>query len=296
MSETLSNSHARAMTSRNKRRPLLTLLGKAPLSAWFGMIVILAYVLTAIFGPLLLTRGEYEIVSNTPFDLWSTEHWLGTDQLGRDMFTRLIYAARNTLGIAIATTILAFAFGVLTGIAVAIFRGWIDQVVSSIADLLMAIPSLIFQLVLLSIFGSSTLSLILIIAILESTRVFRLARASAMNVVVMEFVEVARLRGEGLRWILQREIFPNILPTLVVEFGMRFTFVFLNISALSFLGLGIQPPTADWGSMVRENAALITYGDITPLLPAGAIALLAVAVNYVVDWFLNVSSGLRDGQ
>jgi peptide/nickel transport system permease protein len=108
-----------------------------------------------------------------------------------------------------------------------------------------------------------------------------------MNVVVMDYVEAARLRGEGRIWILLREILPNILPMLVAEFGLRFCFVFLTISALSFLGLGIQPPAADWGSMVRENATLITYGDITPLLPAAAIAILTISVNALVDWYLH---------
>jgi peptide/nickel transport system permease protein len=163
-----------------------------------------------------------------------------------------------------------------------------------VVDILMAIPQLIFALILLSIFGSSLINLILIIAVLDSTRVFRLTRAIAMNVVVLDFVEAARLQGEKLGWIMSREILPNILPPLVVEFGLRFCFVFLTISALSFLGLGIQPPTADWGSMVRENATLINYGDVTPLLPAGAIALLTVAVNFVVDWLLHKTSGLKD--
>lgn len=158
----------------------------------------------------------------------------------------------------------------------------------------MAIPQLIFALILLSIFGSSIKNLIIIIAVLDSTRVFRLARSVAMNVVVMDYVEAAKLRGERIGWILFREVLPNIMPTMVAEFGLRFCFVFLTISSLSFLGLGIQPPTADWGSMVRENATLITYGDITPLMPAGAIALLTVAINFVVDWFLHKTSGLRD--
>jgi peptide/nickel transport system permease protein len=138
--------------------------------------------------------------------------------------------------------------------------------------------------------------LIVVIAFLDSSRVYRLARAVAMNIAVLDFVEVARLRGEGLGWIIGREILPNSMPPLVAEFGLRFCFVFLFISALSFLGLGIQPPTADWGSMVRDNATLITYGDITPLLPAGAIALLTVGVNFVVDWFLHKTAGLRDDQ
>jgi peptide/nickel transport system permease protein len=158
----------------------------------------------------------------------------------------------------------------------------------------MAIPSLIFGLLILTILGTSIPVLIVVIAVLDSTRVFRLARAVGMNIVVMDFVEVARLRGEGLWWVIRSEVLPNAMPPLVAEFGLRFCFVFLFLSALSFLGLGIQPPTADWGSMVRDNATLITFGDITPLLPAAAIALLTVGVNFVVDWFLHQTSGLRD--
>jgi len=269
-------------------------LKKAPISAWFGMIVIAIYIFVALFAPLIAPYGEAEVVSQQPFELWSWTHWLGTDQLGRDMFTRLLFGARNTLGIALATTLLAFAIGGGLGIVASIFRGWTDQLLSRAVDTLMAIPELIFALILLSIFGSSVKNLIIIIAVLDSTRVYRLARSVAMNVVVMDYVEAAKLRGERIGWILFREVLPNIMPTMVAEFGLRFCFVFLTISSLSFLGLGIQPPTADWGSMVRENATLITYGDITPLMPAGVIALLTVAVNFVVDWFLHKTSGLRD--
>jgi len=195
---------------------------------------------------------------------------------------------------AFVTTMLAFLLGGALGILASVLRGWVDEVLGRFVDVLMAIPQLIFALVLLSIVGTSVVNLVLIIAVLDSTRVFRLSRAAAVNVAVMDFVEAARLQGEKLGWIMSREILPNILPPLVAEFGLRFCFVFLTVSALSFLGVGMQPPTADWGSMVRENATLITYGDITPLLPAGAIALLTVAVNFVVDWFLHKTSGLRN--
>jgi peptide/nickel transport system permease protein len=212
------------------------------------------------------------------------------------MLTRLLYGARNTIGIAFITTCLAFLIGGVSGILAAALGGWVDQGLSRMVDILMAIPALIFSLLLLTIFGTSIPVLIVIIAVLDSTRVFRLARAVSLNVVVMDFVEAARLRGEGIGWITIREVLPNIMPPLVAEFGLRFCFVFLTIAALSFLGLGIQPPTADWGSMVRDNATLITYGDVTQLLPAGAIALLTVGVNFVVDWFLHKTRGLRDEQ
>ncbi len=287
------------LTRRSRRDRAWIELKKAPPTAWFGMIVIATYVLVAIFAPIIAPYGEAE-VHPQPFAPWTSEFLLGTDQIGRDIFSRLVYGARNTIGIAIMTTFLAFLVGGGLGLAAAISRGWVDQIISRAVDVLMAIPSLIFALMLLSIFGSSVWSLVVIIALLDSTRVFRLTRAVAMNVVVMEYVEAARLRGEGLGWIMRREILPNIMPPLVAEFGLRFCFVFLTIAALSFLGVGIQPPTADWGSMVRENASLIQFAQydlkagITPLLPAGAIALLTVAVNFVVDWFLIKTSGLRD--
>jgi peptide/nickel transport system permease protein len=268
-------------------------LRHAPPTAWFGLIVILIYVIAAFFAPLIAPYPETEIVGGA-YEPWGEQFVLGTDQLGRDMLSRLIFGARNTIGIAFVTTILAFLLGGALGILASVLRGWVDQVLGRFVDVLMAIPQLIFALVLLSIVGASVVNLILIIAVLDSTRVFRLSRAVAMNVAVMDFVEAARLQGEKLGWIMSREVLPNILPPLVAEFGLRFCFVFLTVSALSFLGVGIQPPTADWGSMVRENATLITYGDITPLLPAGAIALLTVAVNFVVDWFLHKTSGLRD--
>nr|WP_242008221.1 ABC transporter permease [Paracoccus sulfuroxidans] len=258
------------------------------------MLIILAYLLVAIFAPLLAPFGEAEVVSQMPYAPPDAQFLLGTDQLGRDQLSRLIYGARNSMGIALATTLISFTLGSLLGITAAVLGGWVDQVLSRFVDVIMAIPQLIFALILLSIAGSSIPNLIIIIALLDSTRVFRVSRAVAMNVVAMEFIEAARLRGEGLAWIIRREILPNIMPTLIAEFGLRFCFAFLTISALSFLGLGIQPPTADWGSMVREASSLIAYGNLTLFIPAIAIAVLTISVNLVVDWFLDRASGLRN--
>lgn len=282
---------------RSKSAMALRELRKAPFTAWFGMIVLGAYCIVALFAPFFAPYGESEVVSNEPFAVWSDQFWLGTDQLGRDMLSRMIYAARNSMGIAFAATGVAFLTGGLMGIVAALLRGWVDQLASRLVDAVMAIPSLIFALMVLAIFEQPTiLNIILVIGLVDATRVFRLTRAVSMNVVALDFVEAARLRGEKTPWIVLREIVPNIMPPLVTEFGLRYCFVFLTISALSFLGLGMQPPTADWGLMVKETATLITYGDITPLLPAGAIALLTVAINFIVDWFLHKTSGLRDGQ
>ena len=256
--------------------------------------MILVYGFVAIFAPILTPYGETEIVG-PEFDVWGEKFILGTDGLGRDMLTRLLFGARNTVGIAFITTCLAFLIGGLTGLLAAIYGGWLDQISSRIVDVLMAIPQLIFALMLLAIFGTSIPTLVIVIATLDATRIFRVTRAVSLNVVVLDYFEAARLRGERIFWLCIREILPNITAPLMAEFGLRFCFVFLMIAALSFLGLGIQPPTADWGSMVRENAVLITYGDITPVLPAIAIAILTLGVNFLVDWFLHKSSGLKDG-
>ena len=274
-------------------------LKRAPPTAWFGMIVFFCYMFVALFAPWLAPFGEAEIFP-VPFAPWDETHVFGTDQIGRDILSRLIFGARNTMGIALLTTLLSFLIGGALGLIAAIDRGLVDQVLGRAMDVLMAIPSLIFALMLLSIFGSTVTSLIIIIAVLDSTRVFRLTRSVAVGVVVMDYVEVAHLRGEGLGWVMRREILPNVMPPLIAEFGLRFCFVFLTIAALSFLGLGIQPPTADWGSMVRENANLIQFAAydikaaLTPLLPATTIALLTIAVNFMVDWFLHHTSGIKD--
>ena len=265
----------------------------APLSAKFGLLVIAIYVFVALFAPWVAPFGESEIVGRK-FQPWDDQFLLGTDHLGRDMLTRILYGARNTVGIALLTTFLAFVLGGVLGILAAVLGGWLDQLLSRIVDVFMAIPALIFAMMLLSIFGTSIINLIIIMSVIDATRIFRIARAVSLNVVVMDYIEAARLRGEKLTWLTISEILPNISAPLAAEFGLRFCFVFLTISALSFLGIGIQPPIADWGSMVRQTAVLITFDDYTPLIPAAAIALLTVAVNFVIDWFLHKTSGLKD--
>ena len=269
------------------------LLRQSPLSARIGLAMILINVFAAIFTPYLAPYSETEVVG----DVWlhmSKDHLLGTDHIGRDLYTRLLYGARNTIAIAFITTMLSFLVGSICGFFAATLGGWTDLTLSRVVDIMMAFPTLIFALMVLSVTGTSILALILVIALLDSTRVYRLSRAVAMNIEVMEYVEAARLRGEKIWWIMRQEILPNAMPPLVAEFGLRFCFVFLFIAALSFLGLGIQPPTADWGGMVRENAGAITFGIFVPLWPAGAIAFLTVGVNLIVDWFLHIASGLKD--
>ncbi|MDX8443674.1 ABC transporter permease [Mesorhizobium australafricanum] len=270
--------------SRNKR--------SFPWRIRIAISVIAVYVVVALFAPLLAPYGQTEIVGRQ-FMGWSSHFLMGTDNLGRDVASRLIWGARNSVGIALVTTLLTFFIGVVFGLLAAALDGWVDHVLSRIVDVIMAIPSLIASLMMLTIFGTSVLTLVLVIAVLESTRVFRLARAVALGVVVQDYFVVAKMRKESALYLIREEILPNVLPPLAVEFGLRFCFVFLFISALSFLGLGLQPPLADWGSMVRENAMMISFLIFTPLVPAGAIAVLTIAINSVVDWVLDRSRKSR---
>jgi peptide/nickel transport system permease protein len=265
---------------------------RPPLSALAGFVIIAAFAVLALFGPFLAPFPEAAVAGDV-WEPFTAAHPLGTDSLGRDVLSRLLYGASRTIGVALAATLLSFTIGMSLGFLAAVVGGWVDQALSRAVDTLMAIPTLIFALVILAVLPPSLIILILVIAVLDSTRVFRLSRAVAMDVAVMDFVEVARLRGEGLGWVIRKEVLPNTLPPLIAEFGLRFCFAFLFLSSLSFLGLGIQPPAADWGGMVRDNANAISFGLIIPLLPAGAIALLTVGVNLVVDWQLGRASGLR---
>ena len=288
-----------------------------PLTASFGVLMIIIYIVVAIFAPLIAPYGQDEIIQGVAANIVAggdpalggdPAFPLGTDQIGRDILSRLIYGARNTVGIAFVTTMLAFLLGGTFGFLAAVVGGWLDQVLSRMVDVLMAIPSLIFALLLMTIASvwSATLGIpltvfmVLIIAVIDSTRVFRLARAVGQNIVVMDYIEAAKLRGEGMGYLVFKEILPNATAPLLAEFGLRFCFVFLTIAALSFLGVGIQPPLADWGTMVRDMAGFINFAQfapqasVTPLLAAGAIALLTVAVNFVVDWMLHKSSGLKE--
>ncbi|MGN6768544.1 MAG: ABC transporter permease [Rhizobiaceae bacterium] len=268
---------------------------RIPISALIGLLVTVLFVLAAIFTPWIAPYSNTAVVG----DVWapaSAAHWLGTDNLGRDLLTRLLYGARITLFIAFLATALSFTLGTSLGFSAAVIGGWFDELLSRFVDLIMSIPTLIFALVVLSVLPSTTLTLILVMGILDSTRVFRISRAVAVDINVMDFVEAAKLRGEGRLWIIFREILPNALSPLVAELGLRFIFAILFLSALSFLGLGVQPPESDWGGMVKDNKDGIVFGIPAALLPAAAISILAISVNLVADWILNRTTDLKGGR
>ena len=259
------------------------------LTAIIGILIILACAGGAVLAPWVAPYDP-NLPMGGRWDPPSPEHWLGLDQIGRDMFSRILYGGRVSIGLALLATTLAFVVGIIAGFAGAVFGGWIDVGLSRIADVILSIPILMSALIIISGFGTSTTVLVLTIGFLYAVLVFRVARAVAMNIAVLDYVEVARLRGEGLMWVILREILPNALPPLAAEFGLRFCFAFLFVAALSFLGLGVQPPEADWGSMVKESALAIPAGIAAPLYPAAAIALMTIGVNLVVDWLLSIYS------
>ncbi|WP_313192697.1 ABC transporter permease [Shinella zoogloeoides] len=270
-------------------------LSTIPISAWIGIIGIVLALFCALFAPFIAPYGESEIVGSV-WQPMGGDYLLGTDNLGRDLFSRLIFGARTTIFVALAATVLSFSLGMLLSFTAAVTGGFVDQAFSRFNDLMMAIPTLIFALVVLAVLPQQLWILILVMAVLDSTRVYRIGRAVALDVAVMEFVEAARLRGEGTGWIIFREILPNTLSPLLAEFGLRFAFSILFLSTLSFLGLGIQPPAADWGGMVKDNKDGIIFGISAALIPGGAIAGLAICVNLVVDWLMKRTSSLKGGR
>ena len=266
-----------------------------PISAMIGLFFTSVYFIMAVFAPWLAPYGMAEIVG----DVWepsSSEFLLGTDSIGRDLLSRMIWGGRITIFVALAATLVAFATGVFLGFLAAVSGGWVDQALSRLVDLLMSIPALIMALVILSVMPVTLPVLIAVMGLIEATRVFRLSRAVAADIEVMDYVEAARLRGEGMVWVIFREILPNALSPLVAEAGLRFIFMVLFISTLSFLGLGVQPPLADWGGIVRENKDGIVYGVPAALFPAVAVAALAISVNLVADWILTRTSSLKGGR
>ena len=226
------------------------MFSRIPPSALIGLTITVAFFLIAILAPWIAPYSMTDAAGSV-WEPMSRTHPLGTDNIGRDLLSRMIFGARTTIFIASMATILSFTLGSILGFTAAVIGGWIDQLLSRFVDLLMSIPTLIFALVVLSVLPSNLLTLILVMGVLDATRVYRLSRAVAVDINVMDFVEAAKLRGEGRLWVIFREILPNALSPLVAELGLRFIFQVLFLSALSFLGLGIQPPEADWGGMVK---------------------------------------------
>lgn len=256
--------------------------GKWPVSGRIGLAVIFFWILVAVIGPWLIPESMQDMSAGV-FEGVSTQHILGTDYLGRDILVRVVEGAQYTLGVAVCATLLACLAGLSFGLLAAVLGGWLDSLISRSMDTLISIPSKMLALVVVAAFGSSVPLLILTAAVVYTPGAFRIARSLAVNINTMDFVTVARMRGEKKRYIMFREIFPNMTGPILADLGLRFIYVVLLMASLGFLGLGIQPPDADWGSLVRENIGALAYGGVSVLAPALAIASLTIAVNLVVD-------------
>jgi peptide/nickel transport system permease protein len=266
------------------------------LSGKIGIFLVLFWVLMIFIGPSISPYNEADFLDESLFIVPGGDEYpdtdyqppskvalLGTDYLGRDTLSRILYGARTTIGISFAATLIAYLLGVTLGIAAAVGSEWLDMCLSRFNDAFLSIPTIMMGLVVIAAVGSTIPILVVMTGFIYATSVFRVARSLGQDVMVSDFVEAAKVRGEGLWWIITREILPNIVMPLATDFGLRFVWIILFISALSFLGLGVQPPMSDWGSMVKENLGGLPYGSIAPLMPSLAIASLTISINLIVD-------------
>jgi peptide/nickel transport system permease protein len=264
-----------------KRRLRLSWVGK------ISVAVVAFWMLMVVIGPSIAPFNEMDMDGDDSFlNAHTNEYgtfYLGTDYLGRDTLSRILFGARNTIGISLLATLLAYLMGITLGILAAVKGGWIDMGISRLNDAILALPSIMLGLIVIAAFGSSIPILIATASVIYATSVFRIARALGQDIMVQDFVEAAQVRGEGIWWIIKSEVLPNAAMPLATDFGLRLVFVVLFISSLSFLGLGVQPPASDWGSMVRTNLAGLTYGSYASIWPALAIASFTIAINLIVD-------------
>lgn len=280
------------MTTDTTQKPVARRAGyRFNLVGMTGLAVILLWAFIAIFAPLLIPYPVGEIVDYDYFGPMSGQLWMGSDYLGRDMFSRILMGARYTVGISLAAVSIACFAGVVLGMIAAVIGGWFDTVLSRFLDALNSIPSKLFGLVVVAAVGSSIPVLILTLSVIYIPGAYRFARALAVNVNAMDFITVARIRGESVFYLIGSEILPNILGPVLADLGLRFVFIVLLLSGLSFLGLGVQPPYADWGALVRENIGGLPFGAPAVIFPSIAIASLTISVNLLID---NLPYKIRD--
>ena len=254
-------------------------------------LVILSWTLIAILAPYVIPHSIGDIVDDDYFGPMRQGLWLGSDYLGRDMLSRVLMGARYTVGISLAAVAIACFSGVVLGMIAAVTGGWLDTCLSRFLDAMNSIPSKLFGLVVVAAVGSSIPVLILTLAVIYIPGAYRFARALAVNINTMDFITVARVRGESTAYLIGSEILPNIIRPVLADFGLRFVFIVLLLSGLSFLGLGLQPPLADWGALVRENIGGLPFAAPAVIVPSLAIASLTISVNLLID---NLPKKIRD--
>lgn len=275
---------------RRPRRSRLSWLGR------IGLTLVCFWLAMAIFGPMLSPYKEGALASTLSFASYSAAHPFGTDYLGRDMLSRILYGARYTVGLALVAAVLASSIGTCLGLVAAVAPRWVDEVMSRFFDALISIPSKVLALVAIAAFGSSIPMLTMIAAVAYVPGAFRISRSLAINLMTLEYVMVARARGERLLYIARVEVLPNMIHPVLADFGLRFVFIVLLLSGLSFLGLGVQPPKADWGSLVRENLGGLSQAAPAVLMPSIAIATLTVGMNLLIDSLRRHTGFAQGGQ
>ncbi|HEX7682567.1 MAG TPA: ABC transporter permease [Trinickia sp.] len=267
--------------------------------SWFGKIglaLVCFWLLMAVFGPMLAPYKEGALASPFSFASYSAAHPFGTDYLGRDMLSRILIGARYTVGLALGAAVLASGIGTCLGLFAAVSARWVDEALSRFFDALISIPSKVLALVAIAAFGSSIPMLTIIAAVAYIPGAYRISRSLAVNLMTLEYVLVARARGERLFYIARVEVLPNMIHPVLADFGLRFVFIVLLLSGLSFLGLGVQPPNADWGSLVRENIGGLSQAAPAVMMPSIAIATLTVGMNLLIDSLRRHSGFAQGGQ
>lgn len=262
---------------KQKRRRYLSIAGM------IGAISCVFWIAIAIFGAMLAPHDPSQVISENVFGSISGPSPFGTDYLGRDVLSRVLNGARYTVGLALAAAILGSLIGTSFALMSVTAPRWLDAVVSQFMDALTSIPGKLIALIMVSAFGAST-GLMIVTAILSfSPGCYRIVRSLAVNIYALEYIQVARIRGENRFYIALLEILPNIVNPILADLGLRFVFIVLLLSGMSFLGLGIQPPDADLGSLVRENIGGLSQGAPAVVIPALAIGTLTIGVNLLID-------------
>jgi ABC-type dipeptide/oligopeptide/nickel transport system permease subunit len=247
-----------------------------------GVVGLGAVLGVALIGPFVTPYNPNETLT-VPYESPSSEYLFGTDFLGRDVLSRVLDGGQTVLLYASIATAAAYALGITVGLVAGYRRGWVDQVMMRTVDVLLAFPSLVFLLLLAAAFGRGIGPVVWATALIQATAIARIVRTAALEQSVRGFVEAAVARGDRTRSVLFREILPNLSGTLSADLGLRFTWSVLLIASVNFLGLGMQPPDADWGLMVSENRGGISLNALAVLAPAAALGALTVSINMVTD-------------
>ncbi len=268
------------------RRPVLPKVLTSPVAVIGGAVVVF-WCTVALFAPLI---APYDPVEQfTPFvrpgesgpdGLW---HMLGTDHLGRDILSRIIFGARRVLFFAVTATFSAYAVGVTMGLAAGYLRGWVDDVVSTISNIVLSFPVLVLYVVIISVFGASGGNIILAVTFASAPGIMRIVRGIVLDLRNRDYVASAETRGETAPYIMFVEILPNATSLLIVDACLRLGYVTITIGVLGFLGLGLPPPQPDWGGMVNEARSMATFAPYMTLYPCAAISSLVLGLNLLAD-------------